>query len=138
MKVTISIDGFASLVDGKATWCLLDYYFRKELDCSCSPMDVGETIGGTSIMSLSDYTDAVHYFILSQKLTTLLGNFPEVLQVSDILEHKGVVILLVFLSFQLIIRKNTDQLNFHKLLGFSCQTKSREETFKYGTVLCEL
>ncbi|KAG5516511.1 hypothetical protein RHGRI_037278 [Rhododendron griersonianum] len=125
------VDGFASLVDGKAMWCLLDYYFRKELDCSCSPTDVGETSGETSIMSLSDYTDAVHNFILSQKLATLLGNFPEVLQVSDILEHKGacnsqsVVILLVFLSFQLIIRKNTDQLNFHKLLGFSCQSPER-------------
>ncbi|KAE9461705.1 hypothetical protein C3L33_06407, partial [Rhododendron williamsianum] len=125
------VDGFASLVDGKAMWCLLDYYFRKELDCSCSPTDVGETSGETSIMSLSDYTDAVHNFILSQKLATLLGNFPEVLQVSDILEHKGacnsqsVVILLVFLSFQLIIQKNTDQLNFHKLLGFSCQSPER-------------
>ena len=24
------------MVDGKAMWCLLDYYFRKELKCSCS------------------------------------------------------------------------------------------------------
>lgn len=29
-------------------------------------------------MSATDYPDAVHNFILSQKLTTLLGNFPEV------------------------------------------------------------
>ncbi|GFS29885.1 hypothetical protein Acr_00g0008960 [Actinidia rufa] len=129
----LRIDDFSSMVDGKAMWCLLDYYFRKELNCSCSLMvDTRETSGETSIMSVSDYTDAVHNFILSQKLTTLLGNFPEVLQVSDILEHNGacngrsVVILLVFLSFQLIVRKNTDQLNFHKLLGFSCQSPGRK------------
>lgn len=29
------IDNFDSLVDGKAIWCLLDYYFRKELHNSC-------------------------------------------------------------------------------------------------------
>ncbi|XP_028095519.1 abnormal spindle-like microcephaly-associated protein homolog isoform X3 [Camellia sinensis] len=125
------VDNFASLVDGKAMWCLLDYYFRKELNCSCSLKDIRETSGETSIMSVSDYTDAVHNFILSQKLTTLLGNFPEVLQVSDILEHNGpcnsqsVIILLVFLSFQLLVRKNTEQLNFHKLLGFTCQSPER-------------
>ncbi|KAL7213508.1 hypothetical protein ACSBR2_016103 [Camellia fascicularis] len=119
------VDNFASPpVDGKAMWCLLDYYFRKELNCSRSLKDIRETSGETSIMSVSDYTDAVHNFILSQKLTTLLGNFPEVLQVSDILEHNGpcnsqsVIILLVFLSFQLLVRKNTEQLNFHELLGF--------------------
>jgi len=31
-----------------------------------------------SIVSMRDTTDAVHNFVLSQKLTTLLGNFPEV------------------------------------------------------------
>ncbi|KAI8000682.1 hypothetical protein LOK49_LG09G00343 [Camellia lanceoleosa] len=93
--------------------------------------DIRETSGETSIMSVCDYTDAVHNFILSQKLTTLLGNFPEVLQVSDILEHNGpcnsqsVIILLVFLSFQLLVRKNTEQLNFLKLLGFTCQSPER-------------
>lgn len=29
-------------------------------------------------MSVNDYSDAVYNFILSQKLTALLGNFPEV------------------------------------------------------------
>lgn len=31
-----AIDNFHSLVDGKAVWCLLDYYFQKELQNSCS------------------------------------------------------------------------------------------------------
>lgn len=31
-----------------------------------------------SIVSAIDYTDAVHNFILSQKLPSLLGKFPEV------------------------------------------------------------
>lgn len=34
--------------------------------------------GRESIMSAIDYPDAVHNFIFSQKLITLLGNFPEV------------------------------------------------------------
>lgn len=27
----LKVENLASLVDGKAMWCLLDYYFRKEL-----------------------------------------------------------------------------------------------------------
>lgn len=35
------VDNFASPpVDGKAMWCLLDYYFRKELNCSRSLKDI--------------------------------------------------------------------------------------------------
>ncbi|KAJ0018873.1 hypothetical protein Pint_10934 [Pistacia integerrima] len=99
-------------------------------------------------MSVTDYTDAFHNLILSQKLTTLLGSFPElehslmvelvkccgVLQMSEILEHNGacsdrsVVILLVFLSSQLIVKKNMDQLNFHKLLDCNCQILERRRS----------
>lgn len=32
----VKMENLASLVDGKAMWCLLDFYFRKELHCSCS------------------------------------------------------------------------------------------------------
>ncbi|XP_015164561.1 abnormal spindle-like microcephaly-associated protein homolog [Solanum tuberosum] len=87
--------------------------------------------GGPAIMVSFDYTDAVHNFILSQKLPLLLGKFPEVIQVSDILETNGacnghsVIILLVFLSYQLLVKRNKDQLNFHKLLGFNCQSPER-------------
>ncbi|CAI9756596.1 unnamed protein product [Fraxinus pennsylvanica] len=127
----LKIENYSSLLDGKAMWCLLDYYFRKEHDCSCSFKDIDATTNKVSIMSAIEYTDAVHNFILTQKLTSLLGNFPEVLQVSDLLEHNGacngrsVVVLLVFLSFQLLVKRNTDTLNFHKLLGFNCQSPYR-------------
>ncbi|KAK8349899.1 hypothetical protein V6Z12_A06G173000 [Gossypium hirsutum] len=133
-KYDLKIDSFSSLDNGKAIWCLLDYYFRRELSCSCSNKDSHEPRGEKSIMSATDYTDAVHNFILSQKLTTLLGNFPEVLQISDLLEHNGavsdqsVVILLVFLLSQLIVKKNVDQLNFHKLLGCGCQSLERRHS----------
>ncbi|KAG8490581.1 hypothetical protein CXB51_013722 [Gossypium anomalum] len=133
-KYDLKIDSFSSLDNGKAIWCLLDYYFRRELSCSCSNKDSHEARGEKSIMSATDYTDAVHNFILSQKLTTLLGNFPEVLQISDLLEHNGavsyqsVVILLVFLFSQLIVKKNVDQLNFHKLLGCGCQSLERRHS----------
>ncbi|KAL2571510.1 hypothetical protein AAZV13_17G012700 [Glycine max] len=84
-----AIDNFHSLVDGKAIWCLLDYYFQKELHNSCSL---------------------------------------KVLQISELLQHNGacsdrsVVILLVFLANQLFVKKNLDHLNFHKLLGYDCQS----------------
>ncbi|KAL5578866.1 hypothetical protein UlMin_011308 [Ulmus minor] len=128
------IDNLSSLVDGKAIWCLLDYYFRKELCCSYSSKNSCRSSSEESIVLATDYADAVHNFLLSQKLTTLLGNFPEVLQISDILEYNGpcndrsVVILLVFLASQLIVRKNMDQLNFHKLLGCDCQNPVRKYT----------
>ncbi|KOM33818.1 hypothetical protein LR48_Vigan01g337400 [Vigna angularis] len=84
--------------------------------------------GKASIMSVDEYSDALYNFILSQKLTTLLGNFPEVLQISELLQYNGacsdrsVVILLVFLASQLFVKKNLDHLNFHKLLGDDCQS----------------
>ncbi|XP_028767797.1 abnormal spindle-like microcephaly-associated protein homolog isoform X2 [Neltuma alba] len=125
------VDNFDSLVDGKAIWCLLDYYFQKEFHSSCLMKEVDPKSGKESIMSVNDYSDAVYNFILSQRLTTLLGNFPEVLQISDLLEYNGassdrsVVILLVFLARQLFVKKN-DQLNFHKLLGCDCQSLYRK------------
>ncbi|KAK8629474.1 hypothetical protein V6N13_078315 [Hibiscus sabdariffa] len=97
-------------------------------------MDSHDPRGEESIMSATDYTDAVHNFMLSQKLMTLLGNFPEILQISDLLEHNGavsdrsVVILLVFLLSQLVVKKNVDQLNFHKLLGCNCQILERRHS----------
>ncbi|PON84060.1 Beta-catenin [Trema orientale] len=135
-KYDCKIDNFSSLVDGKAIWCLLDYYFRKELSCSCSLKDSCRSSTEESIVLVADYLDAVHNFLLSQKLTALLGNFPEVLQISDILEFNGacndrsVIILLVFLASQLIVKKNVDQLNFHKLLGCHCQSPGR----KYSSI----
>ncbi|KAL0012367.1 hypothetical protein SO802_007475 [Lithocarpus litseifolius] len=136
------IEKFSSLVDGRAIWCLLDYYFRKDLHCSCSlellyiffSIDPQKAGGRESIMSAIDYPDAVHNFIFSQKLTTLLGNFPEVLQISDILEYNGacsyqsVAILLVFLASQLVIKKNMNQLNFHKFLGCDCLSPERKHS----------
>ncbi|TYI59160.1 hypothetical protein E1A91_D10G015400v1 [Gossypium mustelinum] len=126
----LKVDSFSSLVNRKAIWCLLDYYFRRELSCS-NKVDSHETRDEKSIMSTTDYTDAVHNFVLSQKLTAILGKFPEVLQISDLLEHNGavsdksVVVLLTFLLSQLIVKKNVDQLNFHELLGCNCQTLER-------------
>ncbi|XP_057420021.1 uncharacterized protein LOC130714144 [Lotus japonicus] len=118
------IDNFLSLVDGKAIWCLLDYYFQKELHNTCSLKEVNDKNFKASVMPVNEYSDALYNFILSQKLTTLLGNFPEVLQISELLQYNGacsdrsVVILLVFLASQLFVKKRVDHLNFHKLLGF--------------------
>ncbi|KMS96741.1 hypothetical protein BVRB_8g200460 isoform A [Beta vulgaris subsp. vulgaris] len=127
----VKMESMRSLVDGKVMWCLLDFYFQKELHCPCSMKDINDT-SEESIVSMRDTIDAVHSFVLSQKLTTLLGDFPEVLQISDILEsngasnYKSVVILLVFLSSQLLVKKRKDKLNFHKLTGCHCQNPERK------------
>ncbi|XP_038712007.1 abnormal spindle-like microcephaly-associated protein homolog isoform X2 [Tripterygium wilfordii] len=135
-KYDFKIDNFSSLVDGKAIWCLLDFYFRKELFCSCSLKDTYDMKGEKSIMSDADYTDAVHNYMLSQKLASLSGNFPEVMQISDLLEHNGavsdrsIVLLLVFLASQLIVKKSV--LNFHKLLGCDCQSPDSRKHLSTG------
>ncbi|KZV16047.1 hypothetical protein F511_26176 [Dorcoceras hygrometricum] len=130
----LKVENQSSLLDGRAMWCLLDYYFRKQHGRSCSSkVDIDGTEREVSIMSEIEYTDAVHNFILSQKLTSLLGNFPEVLQVSDILEHNGacngqsVIILLVFLSVQFLVKRNMDEINLHKLLGIQYQSSNETE-----------
>ncbi|KAJ4980734.1 hypothetical protein NE237_031571 [Protea cynaroides] len=131
-KYDIKVDSFVSLVDGKAMWCLVDYYFHKELRCSYFHKGVKDANYEEFILLPADNADAVHSFILSQKLTSILGNFPEVVQTSDILEHNGpcneqsVIVLLVFLSSQLIGRKNMDMLNLHKILGCNCQSPHKK------------
>ncbi|PIA27467.1 hypothetical protein AQUCO_07700024v1, partial [Aquilegia coerulea] len=125
LKYDLKIPNYAALVDGKAMWCMIDYYFRHEFHCSSSCKAHITGHGGPNLWAMN-CSDAVHNFILSQKLTTMLGNFPEVLQTSDILEHKGacnersVIVLLAFLSSQLIARKHMDHMNIHRLLGCSC------------------
>ncbi|PON92121.1 hypothetical protein TorRG33x02_121930 [Trema orientale] len=65
-KYDCKIDNILSLVDGKALWPSAE----------------------ESIILVADL-DVVHNFLLSQKLTTLSGNFVEVLQISDRLEFNG-------------------------------------------------
>ncbi|PON58566.1 hypothetical protein PanWU01x14_165970 [Parasponia andersonii] len=65
-KYDCKIDSVSSLVDGKSLWSSAE----------------------ESIILVAD-PNAVHNFLLSQKLTTLSGNFVEVLQISDRLEFNG-------------------------------------------------
>ncbi|KAF9587804.1 hypothetical protein IFM89_005679 [Coptis chinensis] len=119
-RYNIKIVNFASLMDGKAMWCLIDYYFRHELPCSsfCKAHVTG--CEDPKFWS-TDCSDAVHNFILSQKLMTVLGSFPEASAYNVCAcNERTVVVLLVFLSSQLIGRKNVDHFNIHKLLGCSC------------------
>lgn len=57
--------------------CFTDFQSFWIIVVICS-QDPNERNGKKSIISATDCTDAAHNFILSQKLTTLLGNFPEV------------------------------------------------------------
>ncbi|KAK6932324.1 IQ motif, EF-hand binding site [Dillenia turbinata] len=121
----------SSLANGKAMWCLLEYYFMKELRCPYFCKDYNGTTDEESTLSAIGYADPIYSFILLQKLAMSVGNFPEVLQISDVLENNGpcnercVLILLAFLSSQIIVRKNMDLRNYHKLLGCNCQSPER-------------
>ncbi|KAL5730811.1 hypothetical protein ACHQM5_003602 [Ranunculus cassubicifolius] len=127
MKYDLKVANYGSLLDGKAMRCLIDYYCRHELHCSSfckAQMTDCEDHNNWS----TEWSDAVHNFIISQKLTTMLGGFPEVLETSEILEHNGAcnersaITLLIFLSSQLIGRRTMDHVNIHKLLGCNCPT----------------
>ncbi|KAI4368223.1 hypothetical protein MLD38_016804 [Melastoma candidum] len=137
----LEIVNLQSLTDGRAIWCLIDFYFRKELHCSCLSEVADMTKSQESIVSAAEYTDAVHNFALSQKLSSLLGDFPEVLQLSDILEQHGVcdgrcvAILLAFFASHLLVKKNLDQLNFHKLLNCNCQSIERRNFCKQRVLI---
>ncbi|XP_068644949.1 uncharacterized protein [Aristolochia californica] len=123
----VKFDNFASLVDGKALCCLVAYYFRSELSdnaCLQKALFDEEVI----ISSATDNVLTIRCFTLIQRVATLLGKFPEVLQMSDILEHGGAlnerttIVLLIFLSSQLIGGKLMDQLNIHKIMGLDYQS----------------
>lgn len=134
----IQVDSFASLVDGKVTRCLLNYYFQKELQCSCAYKDASKGNGNKAIVLDTDNTYAVHKSVLSQKCLTLLGNFPEVLQISETLQYNGacndrsVVIFLAFISSQMVMKKNVDLLNCHNLLSCKCQSLDRKPLSAQG------
>ncbi|KAG9454074.1 hypothetical protein H6P81_006978 [Aristolochia fimbriata] len=123
----IKFDNFASLVDGKALCCLICYYSRSELSGKAF-FQKALFDEEFAISSATENVLTMHCFTLIQRVAILLGNFPEVLQMSDILEHgrvfneKTTIILLIFLSQQLIGGKLTDQLNIHKIMGLDYQS----------------
>eukprot|EP00268_Persea_americana_P062936 TRINITY_DN8109_c0_g3_i5.p1 TRINITY_DN8109_c0_g3~~TRINITY_DN8109_c0_g3_i5.p1 ORF type:complete len:1431 (+),score=223.82 TRINITY_DN8109_c0_g3_i5:77-4294(+) len=122
----VNVDSFASLVDGKALRYLVDYYFRNVLHVTSSLSESFDASGEHSLLHNIDNTVATYNFVLVQKVTTMLGNFPEVLQISDILENhlacneRSVIILFVFLSSVLIGRKEMDKLHIERLMGWNC------------------
>ncbi|KAG1347338.1 putative protein abnormal spindle [Cocos nucifera] len=76
----------------------------------------------------TDSSVAVRNFVLVQKITAMLGNIPEVLQIGDILDNdasydeRSVIILLVFLASQLIHRKKLDQLRSYRFTSSDYRT----------------
>ncbi|KAM0943812.1 putative IQ motif, EF-hand binding, armadillo-like helical, CH domain superfamily [Dioscorea sansibarensis] len=94
-ECNVKIDNLSSLNDGKALRCLVDYYFKKQLNR--------------------------HHPL---KVVIMSGKFREVLQASDILDQdafydeRSMIILLVFLAAELIHQRNlSPHLN---LLGAPC------------------
>ncbi|KAK1303643.1 hypothetical protein QJS10_CPB11g01307 [Acorus calamus] len=134
-KFGVMVDDFSSMVDGKALKCLVDYYFGDELH-GCNIFEhEDENKHECAITSLTAIentaaTAPIRNFVLAQKVAKVLGSYPEILQIGDILEldetfdERSVIILLVFLVAQLVGRKDLDQINIYKLMGFKSRTPS--------------
>ncbi|KAF9618399.1 hypothetical protein IFM89_001122, partial [Coptis chinensis] len=121
-RYNIKIVNFASLMDGKAMWCLIDYYFRHELPCSsfCKAHVTG--CEDPNFWS-TDCSVAVHNLILSQKLMTMLGSFPEASAYNVCARNERTVVVLL------------DHFDIHKLLGCSCPSP---EVKRLGSHKCFL
>ncbi|KAK9151802.1 hypothetical protein Syun_010111 [Stephania yunnanensis] len=110
LNYDVKVDSFASLVDGKALWCLIDYYFRNQFHCSCCYQNNSCT--EEPKLWIADCSDAVNSFILSQKLATMLGNFPEASQTSCILGTNLLRIMILQLRYN-----NNNIASVPKLIG---------------------
>ncbi|KAL5972677.1 hypothetical protein ACLOJK_039482 [Asimina triloba] len=73
----LKVDNFASLTDGKALCYLFDYYLENELHGYSYFQDAQDTSNEESILSKIDKMVVLNNFILIQRVTTMLGNFPE-------------------------------------------------------------
>ncbi|CAN6452270.1 unnamed protein product [Victoria cruziana] len=115
----LKVCDYASLADGKALVCMIDYYFRAMLHRHST--DVKEM----NASPVPYWDDALQNFDYVQKVNTRIGKFPEVLQHTDILDQdlscheRSVVVLAILVSSLLIGRKNMDQVNLQQALGGS-------------------
>ncbi|PWA44591.1 IQ motif, EF-hand binding site [Artemisia annua] len=102
---------------------LMQVFSSGSKDASVLKQELQET-NEVSIMSASDYVDALHNFLLSQNLTTLLGNFP----VCNCHDSCFTMFRFCKLVIYLNIKARAvigQQINFHKLLGHN-QTSERK------------
>ncbi|XP_020256832.1 abnormal spindle-like microcephaly-associated protein homolog isoform X1 [Asparagus officinalis] len=100
-KQGMDVDSFSSAIEGKAFCCLIDYYFRNKVQ-----------YGDESIMNFDAATaEKVHNFAFVHSIYAILGNFPKVFQLCDMLDQdasydeRSIVIFLVFLASRLTYRK---------------------------------
>ncbi|KAK9133446.1 hypothetical protein Scep_012974 [Stephania cephalantha] len=114
----VKVDSFASLVDGKALWCLIDYYFGNEFHCSCCYQNNSCT--EEPKLWIADCSDAVNSFILSQKLATMLGNFPEA-STSVCRNNKGLNRV-----WEIFVLRHCNQLQASGLLNLNCAYSVRK------------
>ncbi|KAF3795367.1 Abnormal spindle-like microcephaly-associated protein-like protein [Nymphaea thermarum] len=115
----LKVYNYASLVDGKALVCMIDYYFTTMLHRNFTDVQKGNT----SLVPYCD--DALQNFDYVQRVNATIGKFPEVLKHTDILDQdlscneRSVVVLAILVSCLLIGRKNMDQVNLQRALGGS-------------------
>ncbi|XP_009407068.2 uncharacterized protein LOC103989847 [Musa acuminata AAA Group] len=115
-RYNIKVDGLSSLIDGEALCCVIYYYSdvnfhggfssKENLDenneCVVKRLNFGRTGSSGNLLSV-------------QRIITIMGNFPEVLHISDIIgdvasfDEKSMIILIVFLASLLVCRKNLDR-----------------------------
>ncbi|URE09426.1 CH [Musa troglodytarum] len=145
-KYNIKVDGLSSLIDGEALCCLIYYYsdvnfhggfsskenLDKNNECAVKRFNFGHTGSSGNLLSV-------------QRIITIMGNFPEVLHISDILgdvasfDERSMIILIVFLASLLVCRNNLDRGKMYCLMRWdwsldvapstSCSSLSENDLF---------
>ncbi|XP_074586575.1 uncharacterized protein LOC141842259 [Curcuma longa] len=135
----IEVGGLSSLVDGKALCCLIHHYSdaddngvlssKENQDVYikfCRRFEIGRTAGQN--------------LVFVQRITTIMGNFPEVLQLSDLLDDetsfdkRSIIILLVFLASLFTSRKDLDTGKMYNLMKWNWNIDSTPCVTPLGTL----
>ncbi|XP_042413088.1 abnormal spindle-like microcephaly-associated protein homolog isoform X1 [Zingiber officinale] len=135
----IEVGGLSSLVDGKALCCLILHYSdaedngllssKENQDVHikfCRRFEIGRTAGQN--------------LVLVQRITKIIGNFPEVLQLSDLLDDetyfdkRSIIILLVFLASLFTSRKDLDTGKMYNLMKWNWNIDSTLCVTPLGTL----
>ncbi|WOK91863.1 abnormal spindle-like microcephaly-associated protein [Canna indica] len=111
----IKFDGVSSLVDGKALCCLIHHYSDANFQGIFPSQDYQEGKNKCVLRHFgTKWTAGFHNLVLVQRVITMIGNFPELLRLSDLrdgdssLDERSMIILLTFLASLLICRKDLD------------------------------
>ncbi|CAL9122642.1 unnamed protein product [Musa textilis] len=145
-KYNIKVDGLSSLIDGEALCCLIYYYSDVNFHGGFSSKENLDKNNECAVKRFNfGYTGSSGNLLSVQRIITIMGNFPEVLHISDILgdvasfDERSMIILIVFLASLLVCRNNLDRGKMYCLMRWdwsldvapstSCSSLSENDLF---------